>query len=580
MLSTLKVKMSKKNTSIKDSRARDQTQAIVEMKNIAPHLDFSKFTYVNESVKSTVIHPKLGEIQNSYRNIIRSKGSVRGQDKKKSNEKYLQELTEALTSTGDLEKYDLSKVNYVKATQKVTIICKKHGDKGIAPFHLLNGRRCGECKGQRLSDHFRNDWIEVRLSASQLHGDKYDYSKFNYVNGKTPSTIVCKKCSKEFSMDMDHHLRGNGCTYCSKVNRHELFLEEGPKKFLEKAILLHGSRYTYNNMEYLTCLDKIRITCSKVDKDGNPHGDFSVTPAGHINSGSGCPKCSNKVSLAEIQIGTFIKGLGLEILCNVPILGRHHIDIFVPSLNIGVEYCGLYWHSENNKVISYHVDKYLAAKEKGIHLIQIFEDEWINSPDKVKSVLTMKLGKGSAYIPARKTLFKEIPNSSAKDLYNVSHMQGGNTSLGKSFGLIHEGVLVASMSFSVSNVGDGIIDLARFASRGRVSGGFSKLLKNAIPLIKSMGINTIISFSDNRWSDGGVYSTSGFTNVTEGTKLVPRYWWVRGTQRFHRRLFQRKHLRIMFGETFKEDESEAKNSRRHGYYKIYDAGVTKWKLDI
>ena len=570
--------MTKKRNSTK---VLTQEQAILRMKYAAPLLDFSKFVYTNYTTQSIVIHPTLGEIQISYINVIRSKGMERGQLRRKTHEDYLLELTEALKCTGDIDNYDLSKTHYVKSTQKVTITCKVHGDKEIAPFHLLNGRRCGECKGARISDTLKGDWGDIKDTVEVLHEDKYDYSKFIYVNNRTPGLIICKACKREFSMTIGNHLlRGQGCIVCNRSSKHVKFLEEGPLVFLSKAKLVHNNKYTYNNMIYTSSKETIFVTCNVIDKDGTTHGDFRVTPDAHLHALSGCPRCSNKISLAELQVRDFIKGLGLEVECNVVILGRHHIDIFIPSLMIGVEYCGVYWHGEKYRSIPYHKNKYLMAKEKGIQLIQIFEDEWLYNKDKVKSVLSTKLGKNNESIAARRTIFKEIPNDLAKGLYDGVHLQGGNTAIGKSFGLFLDDTLLSCMSFSTSNVEDGIADLARFASIGRITGGFSKLLKNAIPKLKLSGISTITSFSDNRWSDGRVYSSNGFSCVTKDSEIVPRYWWVHGTKRYHRRGFQRKNLRILFGETFKEEESEAENARRHGYHKIWDAGVTKWKLDI
>lgn len=558
-----------------------QEEAIKKLKEAAPELDFSKFVYAGFDKEGVVIHPTRGEYSAKFCSVLRLGSKKRGEARRKSNEDFIKELTEELTRTGDLEKYDLSKVNYVRATEKVLITCKTHGDKLISPFHLLNGRRCGECKPKRLADKFRGNWEVIKARALIVHGDTYDYSKFVYINSKTAGVIVCKRCGLEFKTDIDHHLtRGDGCSACKKHDRHEEFLITGKERFIKEARRVHLDRYSYANVEFVSFMDKVSVTCSKTDKDGRVHGEFLVSPNNHLTAKSGCPKCSNKISLDEIRLRMFVEELGFEVECNVAILDKYHVDIFIPSRMVGIEYCGLYWHGESYRDKHYHLKKYLLAKSKGIHLIQVFEDEWVSNSDRVKSVLSNKLGKHLTSIYARNTEFREISNSDAKSLYNEVHLQGGNTSMNRSFGLIHDGVVVASMSFSTSNVETGIIDLARFASRGRVIGGFSKILANSIPILHTLGISTIISFSDNRWSDGNVYESNGFLKISEDDSIIPRYWWVKGVNRYHRRLFQRKHLKVLFGETFVEEESESENSRRHGYYKIWDAGVTKWSLSI
>jgi len=50
--------------------------------------------------------------------------------------------------------------------------------------------------------------------AKELHGNLYDYSKVNYLNGKHKVSIICKKHG-EFKQTPNGHLRGNKCSKCS-----------------------------------------------------------------------------------------------------------------------------------------------------------------------------------------------------------------------------------------------------------------------------------------------------------------------------------------------------------------------------
>ncbi len=50
--------------------------------------------------------------------------------------------------------------------------------------------------------------------SNKIHDNKYNYSKFEYVNAKTPSLIICPiKDHGEFVQKPDHHTRKNalGC---------------------------------------------------------------------------------------------------------------------------------------------------------------------------------------------------------------------------------------------------------------------------------------------------------------------------------------------------------------------------------
>ena len=57
------------------------------------------------------------------------------------------------------------------------------------------------------------------------------------------------------------------------------------KVFIEKAIKIHGNKYDYTKVKYLSSKDKVTITCSI-------HGDFEQNPINHINNKHGCPICN------------------------------------------------------------------------------------------------------------------------------------------------------------------------------------------------------------------------------------------------------------------------------------------------
>lgn len=62
------------------------------------------------------------------------------------------------------------------------------------------------------------------------------------------------------------------------------------------------------------------------------------------------------------------------------------LDIFIPSLNLGIEYDGDYWHSLPD-MIERDKKKDLACKEKGISLIRIKECDWVKDNENTKQKL-------------------------------------------------------------------------------------------------------------------------------------------------------------------------------------------------
>lgn len=55
------------------------------------------------------------------------------------------------------------------------------------------------------------------IRAKEVHHDKYDYSKVNYVDQNTPIVIICPEHG-EFERKPFYHLRGGGCPVCAKLH--------------------------------------------------------------------------------------------------------------------------------------------------------------------------------------------------------------------------------------------------------------------------------------------------------------------------------------------------------------------------
>ena len=191
------------------------------------------------------------------------------------------------------EKYDYSKVEYVNAYTKVCIICPIHGEFWQRPSSHLRGQgcsKCGELKKGKYNLGNKSDFIE---RAKKVHGDKYDYSKVEYIDTKTKVCIICP-IHGEFWQRPGSHLSGRGCNLCSKpVYDTESFIKESKKK--------HGDKYDYSKVEYIDAKTKVCIICPI-------HGEFWITPNNHLR-GRGCYKCGREVSALKQSLTTeeFIK---------------------------------------------------------------------------------------------------------------------------------------------------------------------------------------------------------------------------------------------------------------------------------
>ena len=161
------------------------------------------------------------------------------------------------------------------------------------------------------------------------------------------------------------------------------------------------NKYIYDNVNYINSHTKVKIICPV-------HGEFEQMPYDHVSK-HGCVKCSSSISTDEKLINNFLIENGLTtVTSSKSIISPNQIDIFVPSHNLAIEYNGLYWHNETKVNDDYHLNKTELCEKKGIRLIHIFEDEWVNKPYIFKSRLINILGLTKNKIYARKCIIKEL----------------------------------------------------------------------------------------------------------------------------------------------------------------------------
>lgn len=183
------------------------------------------------------------------------------------------------------EKYDYSKVEYVNSNTKVCIICPEHGEFYITPGNFLYGQGCRLCgiderKNKRSCSY--NDFIK---KAIEVHGNKYDYSKVEYINCDTKICIVCPTHGEFYQTPYHHINEKNGCPKCANNVKYT------NEEFIEKAKKIHGNKYDYSKLEYEGSLKKVCIICPE-------HGEFLQTATNHLH-GSGCPKCVGRNKTTE-----------------------------------------------------------------------------------------------------------------------------------------------------------------------------------------------------------------------------------------------------------------------------------------
>ena len=310
--------------------------------------------------------------------------------KKKSNNEFIREV-----QLIHHNRYDYSKVKYINNKSKVCIICPDHGEFWQIPSDHLNGKGCPQCAGNVRYN--KDTFVE---KAKNIHNDRYDYSKVQYVNAHTKICIICTEHG-EFWQTPNNHLNGNGCPLCKNRKIGDV-LRDTVEGFIEKSNELN---------EITDCL---------------------------------------KVLLPQQR--------------NREILRNREIDIYIPLLKLGIEYNGLHWHSERlGKDKNYHLDKLNKCNEQGIRLVQIFEDEWINRREICESKLKQICGLNTnPKIYGRKCEIREISKKDeVYEFLDKNHIQG-RTGFTVGLGAYHEEKLVGVMTFKKEK--EEYWDLNRFAT--------------------------------------------------------------------------------------------------------------------
>ena len=180
------------------------------------------------------------------------------------------------------DKYNYSKVEYVKTNEKVVIICKIHNNFEQKPHAHLQGQGCHLCANSLNKIRKTKTTEEFIDEAIRVYGDKYDYSEVDYKCGEDEVVIGCKKHGK-FSQRAATHLTGKGCRRCG-IEKRALSRALTKEEFIKKAKKIHEDKYNYDKINsYKNNTTKMKIVCDK-------HGSFIQAAGVHLN-GNGCPHC-------------------------------------------------------------------------------------------------------------------------------------------------------------------------------------------------------------------------------------------------------------------------------------------------
>ena len=233
-------------------------------------------------------------------------------------------------------------------------------------------------------------------------------------------------------------------------------------------------------------------------------------------------------SIAEKELLDYVSSIysGTIVENDRSIIAPYELDVYLPDLHLAIEFNGLYWHSDEMKPNNYHRMKSDLCKEKGVHLIHVFEDDWVNKQSIIKSVISNFVNNSvNKRIYARKCEVKEISDKTLINNFLVSnHLLGRTTFISYCAGLYYNDELVSLITMHLLKKAERKRELNRYAIKNGVTiiGGAERLLKH---IIQAIDYSSIITYNDNSIFRGLVYKRLGFQYVRTN---APNYMFIQG----------------------------------------------------
>lgn len=483
-------------------------------------------------------------------------------------EKSLAFLRPEIASQWDYEKNTLTPEQvYAQSGKEAHWVCKK-GHQWSTPIQWrYQGNGCPYCSGYYPVPG-ETDLASLRPDIAAQWSSKNTLSPAEVLPSSHKVALwVCSK-GDEWYAPIYSRTAGSGCPVCTNILilpdrndlaslRPDLAAEWSPRNTVSSSEVSVGSDIQY----FWKCSSCSHEWAANVYNRSKPNG-------------TGCPRCSNILSRMESEVFDYVSlSVPEEVISSTrSTIPPYELDIYIPSKGVAIEFNGLYWHSEDaGKDRKYHASKQKMCAEKGIQLIQIWEDEWRDKKEVVKKMLDYKLGvTKSLKVYARKTRIAEISKEVARDFLLKNHIQGpGNGSI--KLGLFHKNDLVAVALFR-SDPKQRTLTLDRYATSQQVVGGHSKIISY---VQRNYDFDKIITFADLNVSDGSLYEKTGW--IKDG-ELAPDYRYIVDGQRIHKFNYRLKRFRedpeLLYEEGFSEKQLAALN----GIPRIWDCGKIRYVM--
>ncbi len=264
------------------------------------------------------------------------------------------------TMNGDLTPKDVS----YASNKKVWWLCSKGHSYETKPSERTRKKPtgCRYCAGKQASSENNLEKLFPEIAKEWHPTMNGDLTPRDVTPGSDKKRWwLCPKGHPYDAIIGNRTRKKSGCPYCagkqaSSENNLEKLFPEIAKEWhptmngdLTPKDVTHGSH------------KKVWWLCPK------GHTYNSIVKSRTSGSYTGCRKCSNQSSEPEIRILTELKWF-FEKVNNRQKIGDTEVDIFIPSINVAIEYDGNYWH-RNKETRDLEKNKFLLSHN--IHLIRV-----------------------------------------------------------------------------------------------------------------------------------------------------------------------------------------------------------------
>jgi len=265
------------------------------------------------------------------------------------------------------------------SAERVGWKCKECGHTWTVPIknRCVYGNGCKVCATKRRWES-RYSNMQLGITIPELL-EEWDYE----LNEKGPecysdhsnATVYwhCKKCGYKYQAKIYNKANGRKCACCQR-------------KVVVPGINDLATTHPDIAKEWYQPLNGDTTPSDVMSGSGKkfywicPRGHIYPATIGHRTSvnGTGCPECNSgrQTSFAEQALFYYVKQVFPNAINGYKdIFSKSmELDVFIPDIQVGIEYDGVYWHHKKPATYERERRKYCICKEHGITLLRVREE--------------------------------------------------------------------------------------------------------------------------------------------------------------------------------------------------------------